>query len=271
MSNATFVIAKYLPDLQRMEPRNIGVIVWCRGQTEARFLTPGLATFIRDSEETYNTWIGTWSDLINQKTITPLDGGDAVPRTDKSFLDALQRADDWSGHYRLVDGGSITETIRKSDLKAVADFLFDDFVTTPKSEKIAARHGIAEATTKLFESIGRKADIQAGYGVPFKLFGVTHSVHFSYGFGNGEPHAVFQEVNLTSEQNVFAAKGKLDVVQSVLPKDRCGVIVNATERVMRWKRCENSLKILGNLGVIIDLSRWEDAQQRTRSILAMAP
>ena len=35
MATPRFLIAKYAPDLRRMEPRNIGVIVWNEGTTAA--------------------------------------------------------------------------------------------------------------------------------------------------------------------------------------------------------------------------------------------
>ena len=37
MSTPRYLIAKYIPDLQRVEPQNIGVIVWAPGVAAARF------------------------------------------------------------------------------------------------------------------------------------------------------------------------------------------------------------------------------------------
>ena len=33
-----FLVAKYIPDMRRPEPRQIGVIVWTHGKLSARFL-----------------------------------------------------------------------------------------------------------------------------------------------------------------------------------------------------------------------------------------
>lgn len=37
MNTPRYLIAKYIPDLRRMEPRNIGVIVWSPQGVAARF------------------------------------------------------------------------------------------------------------------------------------------------------------------------------------------------------------------------------------------
>ena len=38
MNTPKYLIAKYIPDLNRMEPRNIGIVVWSPEGIEARFL-----------------------------------------------------------------------------------------------------------------------------------------------------------------------------------------------------------------------------------------
>lgn len=37
MSAVRYLVAKYVPDLRRMEPKNIGVVVWSDGVVAARF------------------------------------------------------------------------------------------------------------------------------------------------------------------------------------------------------------------------------------------
>ena len=38
MNKTQYLLAKYIPDMHRFEPRNIGVIVWSPDGIEARFL-----------------------------------------------------------------------------------------------------------------------------------------------------------------------------------------------------------------------------------------
>jgi hypothetical protein len=42
MNTAKYFLAKYIPDMHRFEPRNIGVVIWSPSGIEARFLAENL-------------------------------------------------------------------------------------------------------------------------------------------------------------------------------------------------------------------------------------
>ena len=63
---AQYLVAKYVPDIRRMEPRNIGVFVWMPGAISARFLQPDAVVPFVNEPETYNRWVRFWNEKIAQ-------------------------------------------------------------------------------------------------------------------------------------------------------------------------------------------------------------
>ena len=58
-----YLVAKYVSDPRRMEPRNIGVVLWASGRVAARFLESDEAEFVGD-KKTYARWIDYWRGLL---------------------------------------------------------------------------------------------------------------------------------------------------------------------------------------------------------------
>ena len=125
-----YLLAKYVPDLSRMEPRNIGVMLWANGEIAARFLPKQEANFIGDLE-TYDWWVKSWTDAIAEDTIAP-PRGKAIPKRDPQCIKALlTRQQD---NYLLVDAGELLESIGKRELNAAVEFLYADLVAQAQSD-----------------------------------------------------------------------------------------------------------------------------------------
>ena len=65
--NAKFLVAKYIPNLKRMEPRNIGVIVWADGVVRSRFVgekTPLPKHLGVKDKDNFRDWIQSWKSQI---------------------------------------------------------------------------------------------------------------------------------------------------------------------------------------------------------------
>ena len=119
--NARFLVAKYAPDIKRMEPRNIGVIAWCDGCTDARFLgedeSPPRHLKIRDTRN-YRKWLSSWRKQI-AKPLLELGHGQIVEKSTPEFLDALR---EWSrDSFLLVEGGEIIEAAARTELSGLVD------------------------------------------------------------------------------------------------------------------------------------------------------
>src|SRR5688572_27939867 len=120
-ANNRFLVAKYAPDLNRMEPRNIGVFIWVNGAVSARFLPDTQAKFI-DDQKTYLRWRTFWHDQIASDSIAPIRGP-VVPKGSPAFMDALLATQE--GNYIIVEGGEVLADLASAEADSAADFLFD--------------------------------------------------------------------------------------------------------------------------------------------------
>ncbi len=127
-----YFLAKYVPDLRRMEPVNIGVVLWCNGRVASRFLTPTVAARFVSELSTYRRWLTFWEKLLEQPSIRigrepPVDVGQP------EYLDEFARSQ--NGNYLLAFGGEIIDTVRKSQLPDAVDYLFDELVRPARTRK----------------------------------------------------------------------------------------------------------------------------------------
>lgn len=136
MNTTKYLLAKYIPDMHRFEPRNIGVIVWSPLGVKARFLAeypnrfgevdecsiPGFVT----SASAYKQWIRYWRDAFTRESISPVSGGEVVPASSTAFIEALQQTG--RGNFVIVDAGSVLDAVGKEELSAVVDQLFTQLV-----------------------------------------------------------------------------------------------------------------------------------------------
>ena len=123
MPGPRYFLAKYVPDLTRMEPRNVGVIVWTPEGVDARFLAetpdrPGevdgrsIPSFVTNAQA-YKQWVAYWRKELDRWEIEPTRGGPAVPRSSPDFLDALARKG--RGNFLLTSAGYLYSGPRNLD------------------------------------------------------------------------------------------------------------------------------------------------------------
>ena len=120
ISTQRFLVAKYIDDLTRMEPRNIGVILLAAGMAEARFLSPQQASFIKD-KKLYQRWVDFWMDRVNADSIRMRNGVTVSP-SDLEFCEALLESQ--RGNYILYDSGVVPDALKKAKLASVTEVLF---------------------------------------------------------------------------------------------------------------------------------------------------
>ena len=118
-----YMVFKYIPDMIRMEPRNIGVMLWNDGAIAAKFLKdkPDFVT----SDVAYFQWIDFWSKAMKQETISSvMTPGEAVPVTSPRFLEILQESS--RGHFYLALGGQVLQKV--DDVQDAVEYLFKTIV-----------------------------------------------------------------------------------------------------------------------------------------------
>ena len=136
MARATYLIAKYVSDLFRNEPVNIGVIAWCEGATAFRFLCANAegqvdGRILRGKIETlsldaYKQWVSAWVKMLSRDKINFIGKPEIVTKTSARFLDALESTG--KGNYILERGGELLEDVSPDKLQSVADYLFTRLV-----------------------------------------------------------------------------------------------------------------------------------------------
>jgi hypothetical protein len=131
-----YAVAKYIPDLWRYEPRNIGVVVWSPDGVVARFLGEGThhanqhsaidKRSLRDKidhPEVYEQWIAYWRKQIAKEAIASFaDGRVLVPRQSPEFLDVLRQSG--RDNYILTGGGMVLDHVPANNLQRLLADLF---------------------------------------------------------------------------------------------------------------------------------------------------
>ena len=145
-----YLVAKYAPDIFRMEPRNIGVILWADGQVSAKFLERKDASFVRE-KDIYERWIKFWNRLVQERSIK---NGKIVSANDPAFLDAFAKTQE--GNFMLLDAGRVHDKIEAEDIHVATDFLFTELVSPlPYAEsESSAADSLSRLCDSLFEETG---------------------------------------------------------------------------------------------------------------------
>lgn len=131
-SPVRYLVAKYIADTWRMEPRNVGVIAVGPTGWAARFVgespaKPGQidGRSLRGigSLPAYRQWIRYWRGLLEQ-----------APRTDlQSVIERLLQSA--QGNFELTDGGALLDHVGAEQIQDVAGFLFDQLVAPREKVK----------------------------------------------------------------------------------------------------------------------------------------
>jgi hypothetical protein len=267
------LIAKYAPDLHRMEPRNFGVIAWSSGQVAARFLgeLPGgkvkpPETVPLDLRDAYRQWIHYWRHEMAKPTLD-VAGQGTVARDRPEFLEAIKAKS--KPQFMLVEAGALMEAVPGDELPALVDELFESFVEQPSShdrghaESEILRAAASEffSTTKLIE----RPDFFNHFPQVCKVYGILREIHFDHAVGDvGRPLAVFQRVLLLREQSVGNAIHMLDwygKMSAAPPQERRFALVHSAQADENANAATN-LNILNTVATVLDLANPEDASQR---------
>lgn len=223
MKLPSFVIAKFVPDLNRMEPRNIGIFLWANGRLRCRFLPDSEAFFVED-KEVYRGWVDTWTKLIGGTSITDRQGA-SVPIADSACMRALLSQQE--GEYLLVDAGELLNPISVREHQSALDCVYDDLVAVRSAqhdEKSFLRE--CDRVIKL-STLDQREGFRRKYPVECPIFGVNRHFQVSYGLGNGKPSAVFHRVSILSSKSVDSAALMLHALaeQKIVDKARTAALV----------------------------------------------
>ena len=208
-----FLVAKHIPDLHRMEPRNIGIIAWADdGLTAAHFLgedehhrfkMPSLIA--RGNRDAYRQWIEYWRYQMQADGISSRKG-ETVSRSSPAFLDALIGKSKAS--FQLADGGLLLQQIPAAELQEFVDEMFERIVESPVTNDAKAESAKLDGKcVELFRAaeIERHPRRQWRLPVPRRMHGVLNYFTIDLAFGPvNRPESVLQKVLLSREQSVYS-------------------------------------------------------------------
>ncbi len=264
-----YLVAKYIPDLQRMEPRNIGVIVWSGAGIFARFAAerPGKPTEIDGrtipafvaSTAAYKQWVQFWRHLI-------------VQAASKRF------ADDWAsalkgtskGNFCLTEGGAILQDMSARELPELTDYLysvlvdaaFGDESRDPALDDIAD-HVIREL--RLTESKHFYSRFEVACSIAPN---VTERFEFSHAIRNGALKRLYQRVPLARRRTLLrrtvhdsAWMFEKVVLGGFISREQAVSLVYATDQQRSDPEVNWSLDVLSSVSRVANLANPREALQ----------
>ncbi len=256
-----YLIAQFVGDAMRMEPKNIGVIAWTPNAVASRFfaerngliIQSQVPDFIREPS-IYVQWVEHWRSLASQEKIEPLGGGEAIGRGDERFLAALASYSKKS--YFLRDGGVILDVVE--DVDDLAEYLFDTLVEYRGTRRKGVRNFCSEAvkSTRLPSLRAFKKD----YPITANVLGKQDRFTLDYSVVNGLPKFAIQSVSMPeiskgSEHQVNSAKWIFEHLQSVynLAKADLTTVVLFPESAEVRREAEESLGLLHEMSTVVDV------------------
>jgi hypothetical protein len=257
---ARILIAKHVPDIRRMEPRNIGVVVWSDQGIAARFVgddTKKIRGFEEDSS--VREWIAYWKHLIGKPEV--MDGrGKLVHSTDPEFFELLKSKS--KTQYALVEAGQLLERVGIAELRDVAESLFEELVSTaPKKE---SRSSLAHVGKQLSENVTeaiQNSDIIKINGFRKKYdwicnLGTTREYfHFDYAVHDGGPQMIMQRVpwKLDKVYSTAYQFQSMSTVYHQLTSDQCVSLVFASDTDSQIERISSAWSVLSCRGRVINV------------------
>lgn len=276
--NATrFLFAKYIPDMHRFEPRNIGVIVWSPFGIEARFLAeipqrPGevdgrsIPAFVT-SDSAYKQWVRYWRDALSGEALRLVTGGEPVPASSPAFLEALQTTS--KGNFVIADAGSVLDEVGANDLAAVANQLFSQLVLENSASEESSDRKFEERCDALLERSQLKAHrhFQNNYPVKYTVHGVEEEYVFSHAVANGTIERLFQRFLIPKikgriQKNRDAMAWTLEslINGNVITPDQAVLIVDETPERLKESEVEKTVRLLGGMSRVVNIQNEAHAE-----------
>lgn len=267
--NNRFLVAKYVPDLRRMEPKNIGVFVWVEGAVTARFLSDVDAKFI-DDKKNYLRWRSFWNDQIAGDEIVPIRGP-AVSKESPDFMDALLKTQE--GSYLLREGGAILSELERVEADDAADFLFNELVAVHRPKEAPSHETLTILGDKVMAESGlsTRPDFHERVPLHLPIFEIPQDVIFDYSIGDDKASlCVYQKVSLRTTlhtaRGTAVAFDALRRSNRIRRKKQCCSLIDSTENNANLDLVE----MLRKVGTVIDMADVPRAVSEVRELAELS-
>lgn len=260
--NGKFLVAKYVADLERDEPRNIGVIVWTKGSVGYRFVDLEDIDLPNSVDPAnYDRWINYWAELASSKKIQVFREK-SVTRRSAKFLDSIKLTG--KGNFQLSDGGMVLDQLNSETVDEAAQFLFERMVSRTVTREYPPSEGFfIKCQSLMHEGFGE--ELTTRYPVALSIGPFVKEIHFDYAIGNGTPGLLCNRVNLTRESSVTSAAGKCGstISANLYSRDQCVSLYDSRNEI---SDASAEVEFLKSFSTPVDISDASRAQDQLRSL-----
>jgi len=271
MGYAKYLVAKYVPDVFRNEPVNIGILTWVDGEVGWKFIgqrdenstaidgrAQGIVGRIK-SVPNYKQWIESWVIRLQAPQLHTRQYG-TIEHSSPDFLNAL--ATYGEGSYILEAGGELMDDVNSREIREVTNSLFATLVGTPDEKE--SYKSTEEVRDELLRdaNVGFDDHVKRDQPVDLRMNGKQFRPKFSVYIGNGDPHALGLMVPLTAPgkaaQNSARAAELLFLRvldQGLVPQDRCAAFVYTRDDDDNPEIIHDSLEELSLVSTVIDITQ----------------
>lgn len=253
---AEWLVARYIPDLQRREPKNVGVVLKIGDLLLSRFLGEGskgridsrrVHAFV-NSVENYKAWVNYWQGVA--------DGG-----SNDLLALANRRGDD---SYFLEYGGERIFGGERADPNDMLDYLYSVLVEEmPEPDTLNVR----QLSERVLTSVGIRDRVTEKYRLPIS---VTDSALFDYKYENGALH-LMKRVTLTYEDerswtSVHAAAWDFEKAASRLDGSE-GQLIALVKARPSDSELGSQMGLLDGLAYVVDVAQEQQATSQLTELL----
>ncbi len=285
MNQTRFLVAKFAPDLRRMEPRNFGVVVWSNGAIVSRFAgetTVAGKSVIRppahlhiESANAYRQWLDYWHLMMSRATIKGSNGV-ARKRSDPEFVDILKSKS--REQFMLVEGGYLLDAYKKTELQQVADELFEELVARPVEQESQHRTAAVKLNTACKQAmtesgLSKRKDFWPKYPCTFRVGKASEGFVFDYGLHDKHPEAIFQQVAIWNANEAHSTAFRFQHIcqQYSLDKQQCASLIYATKDELAEKETKAHYALMREMGTVINMTDVTTAAKALRKLAPTVP
>ncbi len=268
-SNQRYLVAKYVEDVSRMEPKNIGVVLWAAKRVKARFLPPESVSFIKD-KKMYQRWTTFWKEAASDQSRRMKDGTEVTP-AEPRYLDALLETQ--RGNFLLFDSGFIADKIKVGEVESAADFLFQKLVLRDKAtdtqSPVDAPVRMDRMCKKIFADAGlaEREDFKTTKPVPCAMGKVVREFRPHYAlFPNETPLAVWHRVDVSQVRDIDSTAFMFEqlIAKSVVSgRARCGALVHGN---LGENQVSGAIETLSEYSTVINVDDPLTAVRRAEAV-----
>jgi hypothetical protein len=282
MSTTKYMLLKYIADLHRFEPRNIGVVVYCQDGAEARFVGEfadrlgevdgrSIPSFVT-SASAYKQWVRYWRDVFIAGHVMEPASGRIVDVTSPDFAEALMNTS--RGNFVVVVAGSVLDEVSVEELPAVADQLYAQLVDAKVLDE-ARDDDLDAVADRLLDQMNLRShpNFHRNYLVRCPVNGVQEEYVFSDALANGSPQWLYQRLPIPRSKvrlrkNVHDTAWSFEQIfkQNIVAPERTGVLVCVNEEQRLQADVDRSLRLLGSMTRVINLAEGDEGRKEFEAL-----